>query len=66
MFSFVEEFTQYDMNFYFFWLAIGLASSNEFRSMNDNELKNWFKGVFVSRTPIPKSLGRFKIVNGKF
>ncbi len=40
--SFVEEFTQYDLNFYFFWLAIGLVSSNEFRSMNDKQIKNLF------------------------
>ena len=40
--SFIEEFTQYDLNFYFFWLAIGLVSSNEFRSMNDKQIKNLF------------------------
>ncbi|MDI1307716.1 MAG: hypothetical protein PSX42_23110 [bacterium] len=40
--SFIEEFTQYDLNFYFFWLAIGLVSSNEFRAMNDKQIKNIF------------------------
>ena len=40
--SFIEEFTQYDLNFYFFWLAIGLVSSNQFRAMSDKELKKYF------------------------
>lgn len=37
-FSFIEEFTQYDLNFFFFWVAIGLVSSINFRRMTDNEL----------------------------
>ncbi len=39
---FIEEMTQYDLNFYFFWLAIGLVSSNEFRAMDDKQIKNLF------------------------
>lgn len=42
LFSFIEEFTQYDLNFYFFWLAVGLVSSNSFRAMNDKEIKQFF------------------------
>ena len=38
-YAFIEEFTQYDLNFYFFWFAVGLVSSTSFRKMNDNELK---------------------------
>lgn len=37
-YSFVEEFTDYDINFYFVWLAIGLISTSQFRKMNDNEI----------------------------
>ena len=37
-YSFVEEFTQYDLNFFFFWIAIGLVSSINFRRMTDNEI----------------------------
>lgn len=44
-FAFVEEFTQFDLNFYFFWLAIGLVSSASFRSMSDNDIKNYIKLV---------------------
>lgn len=42
--SFIEEFTEYDLNFYFFWLAIGLVCSNDFRSMNDKEITSWIRG----------------------
>lgn len=42
-YSFVEEYTQYDLNFYFFWIAIGLVSSLSFRRMNDLEIKKYFE-----------------------
>lgn len=54
MFSFVEEFTQYDLNFYFFWLVMGLLSSSEFRAMNDKEIQNWIRSIFVRRIRIPR------------
>jgi len=31
------------MNFYFFWIAIGLVSSYSFRTMNDEEIRNYLK-----------------------
>jgi hypothetical protein len=40
-YSFVEEYTQYDLNFYFFWLVIGLISSPLFRAMSDNQIKRY-------------------------
>jgi hypothetical protein len=55
LFSFVEEFTQYDMNFYFFWLTVGLVSSNEFRNMNDKEIKNWIRSIFANSKKFIKS-----------
>jgi hypothetical protein len=42
-YSFVEEYTQYDLNFYFFWIVVGLISSLQFRRMNDLEVRNYFK-----------------------
>ena len=41
--SFIEEFTQYDLNFYFLWLIMGLVSTKIFRSMTDGELKNYLR-----------------------
>lgn len=43
LFSFVEEFTQYDMNFYFFWIAMGLVANRNFREMNDDDIRNFFE-----------------------
>lgn len=37
--SFIEEFSQFDLNFFFFWLIIGLVSSKYFKKMSDNEVK---------------------------
>lgn len=39
--SFIEEFTQFDLNYYFLWLVLGLISSNYFRSMTDYQIKNF-------------------------
>lgn len=39
--SFIEEFTQFDLNFYFFWLILGVISSNSFRSLTDYQIKNF-------------------------
>lgn len=40
--SFIEEYTQYDINFFFFWLILGLVSSEKFRNMNNKEIKSLF------------------------
>ncbi len=39
---FLEEFTQFDLNFYFLWLIIGLISTNQFRNLKSEELKVFF------------------------
>ncbi|WP_143312515.1 hypothetical protein [Cellulophaga tyrosinoxydans] len=41
MMAFIEESTTYDLNYYFFWLLIGLLSSNQFRILNDKEISVW-------------------------
>lgn len=42
-YSFVEEFTHYDLNFYFFWIVMGLISSKQFRTMSDLEVKKFLE-----------------------
>jgi hypothetical protein len=39
---FLEEFTQFDLNFYFMWVIIGLVSSKKFRSLSDLQLREFF------------------------
>ena len=48
--SFIEEFTKYDFNFYFFWLIMGLVSSKRFRAMNEHQVKVWVKSIFSERS----------------
>jgi hypothetical protein len=38
---FLEEFTQFDLNFYFLWVMIGLLSSKQFREMTDAQVFNY-------------------------
>lgn len=40
--SFVEEIAQFDMNFFFLWLMIGLCLSNRFRAMTDAQMAIYF------------------------
>ena len=42
---FVEEYTQFDLNFFFFWVMVGLVSSSNFREMTDSEIKDYFKAI---------------------
>lgn len=41
--SFFEEFTQYDLNFYFFWLFVGLLGTTSFRKLSDIEVKKYLR-----------------------
>jgi hypothetical protein len=43
---FAEDITQYDMNFYFMWIIIGLCLSKQFRQMTDRDIKQYFSIVF--------------------
>ncbi len=42
MLSFLEEFTQFDINFYFFWIIIGLISSERFLKFSDRDIQELF------------------------
>jgi hypothetical protein len=39
---FIEDYVQYDMNFFFIWTSIGLCLSTGFRSLTDAEIVNFF------------------------
>lgn len=42
-YAFVEEFTTYDLNFYFFWIIVGLVSSTRFREMTNDDIKQYLE-----------------------
>lgn len=50
--SFIEEFTQYDLNFMFFWLLIGLISNLEFLKMTDFHIKKWTRRILNSKVQL--------------
>jgi len=47
---FVEEFTHFDLNFYFLWVVIGLLSSRAFRSLSEKQVKQFFKTTMVRKS----------------
>jgi hypothetical protein len=40
--TFIEEFTQYDINFFFFWILLGFISNNSYQSYSNTELASNF------------------------
>jgi hypothetical protein len=60
--SFVEEVSQFDMNFFFMWLMIGLCLSNRFRAMTEAQMAIYFGRIRRSALPpalngLPWALG---------
>jgi hypothetical protein len=39
---FIEDYIQYDMNYYFLWLSVGLCLSKSFRSLSDADIRKYF------------------------
>jgi len=39
---FIEDYIQYDMNFFFIWVSIGLCLSAGFRALSDADIVNYF------------------------
>lgn len=54
-YSWVEEFSNFDINYFFLWLTIGLCYSKSFRNMSDKEIKIWIRGIFDVRYRIYES-----------
>lgn len=55
-YSWIEEFTNFDMNYFFLWLTIGLCFSISFRKMNDEEMKEWIRGIFDKNYSLSNNL----------
>lgn len=39
---FLEEFTNFDINYYFLWVTMGMACSHTFRKLDDQQMKKYF------------------------
>lgn len=53
-YTWVEEFSNFDMNYFFLWLMIGFCFSKSIREMTDYEMKNWVLGIFERKKNIQK------------
>jgi hypothetical protein len=49
LYSWVEEFTNFDMNFFFLWLIVGLCFSESFRDKTNSQITIWVRGIFDKR-----------------
>lgn len=45
IFSWVEEFTKFDLNFIFLWASIGMCISPDFRAMNNYQFERWVRNL---------------------
>ena len=55
-YSWIEEFFDLSMNFFFLWLIIGLCFSKAFRDMDEKSLKEWVLGIFNKKLIADKTL----------
>lgn len=42
---FIEEYSEFDMNNFIFWVVIGFIASNKFRSFSDDEIRIYFFNI---------------------
>jgi len=48
-YAWVEDFSNFDLSYFFLWIMIGMCFSRSFREMTDKEMKLWIKGIFEKR-----------------
>ncbi len=48
-YAWVEDFSRFDLSYFFLWALIGMCFSRSFRQMNDLEMKLWVRGIFDVR-----------------
>ncbi len=48
-YAWVEDFSEFNLSYFFLWGMIGMCLSNTFREMTDEGIKEWIKGVFRNR-----------------
>ncbi|MBO0590875.1 hypothetical protein I2486_05585 [Cellulophaga sp. E16_2] len=48
-YAWVEDFSKFNLSYFFLWVTIGICLSEDFRAMTDNEFKNWVRGIFDQR-----------------
>lgn len=49
LYAWVEDFSEFNLSYFFLWAMIGMCFSKSFRVMNDLEVKSWIRGIFDKR-----------------
>lgn len=49
LFSWIEDYQDFTLNFLLLWIMIGLCLSDSFRKMTDDEVAFWARGIFDAR-----------------
>jgi hypothetical protein len=53
---FIEDYPEFDMNYFFIWVAIGLCLSKDFRAMTDAEIRQFFSFPAKERLALKAAL----------
>ncbi len=48
-YAWVEDFSRFDLSYFFLWVMIGMCFSKSFREMNNADMKIWVLGIFNER-----------------
>jgi hypothetical protein len=46
LYAWVEDFSEFDLSYFFLWIMIGMCFSKGFREMTDLDFKYWVWGIF--------------------
>ena len=48
-YGWVEDFSSFNLSYFFLWITICMCLSQDFRTMTDAEFKNWVRGILDSK-----------------
>jgi hypothetical protein len=60
LYSFIEDFSNFDLSNVFLWLMIGMCFSKTFRKMSNNQMKDWVLGIFDFQSKISSKKLKYK------
>lgn len=52
MYAWVEDNTDFTLNYFFLWIVIGLCFSNNFRKLTDKEIRSWIYNSLSKKTKV--------------
>jgi hypothetical protein len=49
LYAWIEDFSWFDLTYFFLWIMIGMSFSKAFRQMNNKEMLVWVRGIFSKK-----------------